>query len=99
MNPNQRVFLLTRSGFAGEQRYSTATWSGDIATRWEDMRAQMTAGLNYSMAGLPFWGMDQGGFCVENRYVAAQQEFDKTGKENADLKEWRELQARWNQFG
>ena len=99
VNPNQRVFLLTRSGFAGAQRYSTATWSGDIATRWEDMRAQMTAGLNYSMAGLPFWGMDQGGFCVENRYVAAQQEFDKTGKENADLKEWRELQARWNQFG
>ena len=99
VNPNQRVFLLTRSGFSGEQRYSTATWSGDIATRWEDMRAQMTAGLNYSMAGLPFWGMDQGGFCVENRYVAAQQEFDKTGKENADLKEWRELQARWNQFG
>jgi len=99
VNPNQRVFLLTRSGFAGEQRYSTATWSGDIGTRWEDMRAQMTAGLNYSICGLPFWGMDQGGFCVENRYVAAQQAFDKTGVENADLTEWRELQARWNQFG
>ncbi|MCR4603145.1 MAG: DUF5110 domain-containing protein [Prevotella sp.] len=94
-----RVFLLTRSGFAGEQRYSTATWSGDIGTRWEDMRAQMTAGLNYSMSGIPFWGMDQGGFCVENRYVAAQQLFDKTGEENEDLKEWRELQTRWNQFG
>ena len=99
VNPNQRVFLLTRSGFAGEQRYSTATWSGDIATRWEDMRAQMTAGMNYSISGLPFWGMDQGGFCVENRYVTAQQIFDKTGEENADLKEWRELQTRWNQFG
>lgn len=99
VNPNQRVFLLTRSGFAGEQRYSTATWSGDIATRWEDMRAQMTAGLNYSMSGLPFWGMDQGGFCVENRYVAAQQQYDKDGLETEDLKEWRELQARWNQFG
>ncbi|MBO5579095.1 MAG: DUF5110 domain-containing protein [Prevotella sp.] len=94
-----RVFLLTRSGFAGEQRFSTATWSGDIATRWEDMRAQMTAGLNYSMSGIPFWGMDQGGFCVENRYVAAQQLYDKTGVENEDLKEWRELQTRWNQFG
>ena len=94
-----RVFLLTRSGFAGEQRFSTATWSGDIATRWEDMRAQMTAGLNYSMSGVPFWGMDQGGFCVENRYVAAQQLYDKTGVENEDLKEWRELQTRWNQFG
>lgn len=99
VNPNQRVFLLTRSGFAGEQRYSTATWSGDIATRWEDMRAQMTAGLNYCMSGIPFWGMDQGGFCVEDRYVAAQQEFDKTGVENPDLTEWRELQTRWNQFG
>jgi len=94
-----RVFLLTRSGFAGEQRFSTATWSGDIGTRWEDMRAQMTAGLNYSMSGIPFWGMDQGGFCVENRYVAAQQIFDSTGIENEDLKEWRELQTRWNQFG
>jgi alpha-D-xyloside xylohydrolase len=94
-----RVFLLTRSGFAGEQRYSTATWSGDIGTRWEDMRAQMTAGLNYSMSGIPFWGMDQGGFCVENRYVAAQQLYDRSGIENEDLKEWRELQCRWNQFG
>ena len=97
--PNQRVFLLTRSGFAGEQRYSTATWSGDIGTRWEDMRAQMTAGLNYSMSGLPFWGMDQGGFSVENRYMKAQQDYEKTGVENEDLKEWRELQARWSQFG
>jgi len=94
-----RVFLLTRSGFAGEQRFSTATWSGDIGTRWEDMRAQMTAGLNYSMSGIPFWGMDQGGFCVENRYVAAQHIFDRSGVENEDLKEWRELQTRWNQFG
>ena len=98
--PNEpRVFLLTRSGFAGEQRYSTATWSGDIGTRWEDMRAQMTAGLNYSISGIPFWGMDQGGFCVENRYMAAQQIYDHTGVENEDLKEWRELQCRWNQFG
>ena len=99
VNPNQRVFLLTRSGFAGEQRYSTATWSGDIGTRWEDMRAQMTAGLNYSMSGLPFWGMDQGGFCVENRYMQAQSEYERTGVENEDVKEWRELQARWSQFG
>ena len=99
VNADKRVFLLTRSGFAGLQRYSTATWSGDIGTRWEDMRAQMTAGLNFSMAGVPFWGMDQGGFCVEKRYMKAQGIFDKTGQENADLKEWRELQARWNQFG
>ena len=97
--PNKRVFLLTRSGFAGEQRYSTATWSGDIGTRWEDMRAQFTAGLNFSMAGVPFWGMDIGGFCVENRYVQAQKAFDKSHIENEDMKEWRELQTRWHQAG
>lgn len=99
VNPNKRVFLLTRSGFAGLQRYSTATWSGDIGTRWEDMRAQMTAGINFSMSGIPYWGMDNGGFCVEKRYERAQKEFNKSGNENADLREWRELQARWHQFG
>lgn len=99
VSPNQRVFLLTRSGFAGEQRYSTATWSGDIATRWEDMSAQITAGVNFSMCGIPFWSMDIGGFSVENRYARAQRIFEKTGEENADLKEWRELNARWHQFG
>jgi alpha-D-xyloside xylohydrolase len=63
------------------------------------MRAQMTAGLNFSISGIPFWGMDQGGFCVERRYVTAQQLYDRTGQENEDLKEWRELQTRWAQFG
>lgn len=96
---NKRVFLLTRSGFAGSQRYSTATWSGDIATRWEDMKAQISAGLNFSIAGVPYWTMDIGGFCVEDRYVAGQLAYDKDGKENADYKEWRELNTRWFQFG
>ena len=98
-DPNNRVFLLTRSGFAGLQRYSTATWSGDIATRWEDMKAQISAGLNFSVSGVPYWTMDIGGFCVERRYERAQIEFNNTGKENADMKEWRELNARWYQFG
>ena len=99
VNPDKRVFLLTRSGFAGLQRYSTATWSGDIATRWEDMKAQISAGLNFAVSGIPYWTMDIGGFCVENRYVAGQREYDKSGKENADYKEWRELNTRWYQFG
>lgn len=97
--PNKRVFLLTRSGFAGLQRYSTATWSGDIGTRWEDMKAQISAGLNFSISGIPYWTMDIGGFCVEDRYVAGQAEYTKSGKENADYKEWRELNTRWYQFG
>jgi alpha-D-xyloside xylohydrolase len=99
VDPDKRVFLLTRSGFSGLQRYSTATWSGDIATRWEDLKAQISAGLNFAISGIPYWTMDIGGFCVEDRYVAGQDEFNKTGRENADNKEWRELNTRWFQFG
>jgi len=92
VDPNKRVFLLTRSGFAGLQRYSTATWSGDIGTRWEDMKAQISAGLNFALSGIPYWTMDIGGFCVEHRYERATE-----GSE--DLEEWRELNTRWYQFG
>lgn len=96
---NKRVFLLTRNGFASEQRYSTATWSGDIGTRWEDMKAQITAGLNFSISGVPYWSQDIGGFSVESRYAKAQDIFNKQGIENDDLKEWRELNVRWHQMG
>lgn len=99
VDPDKRVFLLTRSGFAGIQRYSTAVWSGDIGTRWEDMKAQISAGLNFAVAGIPYWTMDIGGFSVERRYENAQRLFDATGQENEDMKEWRELNTRWYQFG
>ena len=99
IDPDKRVFLLTRSGFAGLQRYSTATWSGDIGTCWNDMRAQMAAGLNFSMSGVPFWGMDIGGFSVMDKFTAAVSTFDNSGKVTPDLDEWRELQTRWHQFG
>ncbi len=92
VDPNKRVFLLTRSGFAGLQRYSTATWSGDIGTRWEDMKAQISAGLNFSLSGIPYWTMDIGGFCVERRY-------ERATEGSKDLEEWRELNTRWYQFG
>ena len=88
----ERVFILTRSGFAGMQRFGTVTWSGDIGTVWEDLKAQIPAGINFSMSGLPYWTMDIGGFCVEKRYERAQE-----GSE--DLNEWRELNTRWYQFG
>ncbi|MDR1672540.1 MAG: DUF5110 domain-containing protein [Bacteroidales bacterium] len=91
-NGVNRVFLLTRSGFAGSQRYAAAIWSGDIGTRWEDLKAQISAGLNFSISGNPYWTMDNGGFCVEKRYTRA-----KEGSE--DLEEWRELNNRWHQFG
>lgn len=89
-DPNKRVFILTRSAYAGSQRYAAATWSGDIAARWEDMKAQITAGLNFSISGIPYWTMDIGGFAVEHRYEHPNEK---------DLEEWREQNARWYQFG
>lgn len=87
-----RVFLLTRSGFSGLQKYGAVTWSGDIGTCWEDYKAQISAGLNHSMSGNPYWTMDIGGFCVQKRFAEA-----KEGSE--DREEWRELNSRWTQFG
>jgi alpha-D-xyloside xylohydrolase len=87
--PNQRVFILTRSAFPGQQRYSAATWSGDIAARWYDLEAQISAGLNFCLSGIPYWTTDVGGFSVEPRYMDAKGE---------DLAEWRELMTRWFQF-
>ena len=89
-NPDRRVFILTRSAFAGSQHYAAAVWSGDIAARWSDMKTQIAAGLNFSLSGIPYWTMDIGGFAVEHRYEHA------TGK---DLEEWREQMTRWYQFG
>jgi alpha-D-xyloside xylohydrolase len=90
--PDVRPFTLTRSGFAGLQRYSAAVWSGDVASRWYDLKAQISAGVNVSMSGLPNWTHDIGGFALENRYSA------KSVKPE-DLAEWRELNLRWFQFG
>lgn len=89
-DPNNRVFILTRSYFAGQQRYSAAAWSGDIASRWHDMKDQIAAGVNFSMSGTPYWTMDAGGFLVEKRFHKPQAE---------DLEEWREMNARWYQYG
>jgi len=89
-DPDKRVFLLTRSGFAGSQRYGAAIWSGDIGSTWIDMKNQISAGVNFSMSGLPYWTMDIGGFVVPEK-------FEKPNAES--LEEWRELNARWYQFG
>jgi alpha-D-xyloside xylohydrolase len=90
VNPLSRVFILTRSAYAGLQRYAAAAWSGDIASRWEDMKTQISAGLNFSLSGMPYWTMDIGGFSVEKRYEEP---------DAANLDEWRELNTRWYQFG
>jgi len=87
--PNQRVFILTRSAFAGQQQYAAATWSGDVVARWYDLKAQIPAGLNFCLSGIPYWTSDVGGFSVESRYENAKGE---------DIYEWRELMTRWFQF-
>jgi alpha-D-xyloside xylohydrolase len=89
-SPEKRVFILTRSAYAGQQRYGAATWSGDIVSRWSDLKDQIATGINFSLSGIPYWTMDIGGFAVEKRYEKA------TGE---TLKEWRELNTRWFQFG
>ncbi len=90
--PDQRVFILTRSAFAGQQRYAAATWSGDITSTWSALRQQIAAGLGFSLSGIPYWTMDVGGFAVPSR-------FSRKDASPADVEEWRELNARWFEFG
>lgn len=88
-NGGKRVFILSRSGFAGLQRNATAVWSGDVAPRWSDLKAQIAAGIGAGLSGLPNWTTDIGGYQPEVRYL----------KPNAsDLREWRELNTRWFEF-
>jgi alpha-D-xyloside xylohydrolase len=58
----KRVVILTRSAFAGQQRNAAASWSGDISANWLTLRRQISAGLNFSMSGMPYWTTDIGGF-------------------------------------
>lgn len=90
--PDKRVFILTRSAFAGQQRYAAAVWSGDISSTWTTMRAQISAGLGFSLSGMPYWTMDIGGFSVPQR-------FSRKDAKPEDTEEWRELNARWFEFG
>jgi alpha-D-xyloside xylohydrolase len=89
--PNQRVFMLTRNGFAGQQRYAAASWSGDITSTWTAMRKQVPAGLSFSVSGMPYWTLDSGGFAPPARFTVAN-------PSAADLAEWRELNTRWFEY-
>jgi alpha-D-xyloside xylohydrolase len=67
LTEHKRVFNLTRSGWAGSQRYGAALWSGDITAAWSTLRTQITEGLNFCMSGLPWWTLDIGGFFTVNK--------------------------------
>jgi len=79
----KRVFILSRSVFAGNQRYAAAAWSGDINSDFETYRRQIPAGLNMALSGIPYWTTDIGGFTSGNTNDPA----------------YRELFVRWFQYG
>ena len=83
---DKRVSILTRSAFAGQQRYGANTWSGDVTSSWENLANQIPAALNFSACGIPYWNSDIGGF-----FTGA---FGGVGDVN-----WRRLYMRWLQFG
>ena len=85
----KRVAILTRSAFAGQQRYSAITWSGDIRSDWKVFHNQIAAGLNFSLTGIPYWNTDIGGFFAGD--------YKRHG--GVDNPEFRELYTRWFQFG
>jgi len=104
--PNTRQFILSRSGFAGIQRNAVAVWSGDTVARWNNLYDQISAGVSFSMSGIPNWTHDIGGYAQETRYqfgdVGSAQEnrtVATTAANPADIKEWQELNLRWFQFG
>jgi alpha-D-xyloside xylohydrolase len=87
VDSSKRVFILTRSAFAGQQRYGANTWSGDVTSSWNALRNQISAGLNFSLTGIPYWNADIGGFFLT-----------RFRKKLADP-EYRELYVRWLEFG
>lgn len=89
---DKRVFILTRSAFAGQQRYGANTWSGDTGSSWETLRNQIPAGLNFSLSGIPHWNSDIGGFFA-GAYNTGN---GGTGSKNPL---YQELYVRWIQFG
>lgn len=87
VSSDKRVFILTRSAFAGQQRYGANTWSGDITASWDVLRNQISAGLNFSLTGIPYWNSDIGGFFLWNH------------EDPLNDADYRELHVRWMQFG
>ncbi len=91
--PNERVVNLSRSAFIGQQRYSAITWSGDVQATWEQFAEQISAGLNFTMSGLPYWSHDIGGFFRDSKSINPIYDSQYTNKE------YKELLSRWFQFG
>ena len=89
----KRVFILTRSAFAGQQRYGANTWSGDVNSSWQNLRNQIPAGLNFSLSAIPYWNTDIGGF------FAGAYNNGRSNVSGSKNPSFQELYVRWLQFG
>ena len=90
---SKRVLILTRSAFAGQQRYGSNTWSGDLQSNWNSLRNQIPAGLNFALTGNPNFNSDLGGFFANNYNESYM---DETAPKNPL---YQELYVRWMQYG
>ena len=93
LTQHKRVIILTRSGFLGQQRYGSNVWSGDVQSSWDMFRKQITAGLNFSLTGMPHWNSDLGGFFAGS--------YNTSWGDNSATRNpmYQELYVRWLQFG
>ena len=64
---DKRILNLTRSSYAGQHRYGTFTWNGDVCATWETLRSCIPEGVNFCATGEAYWTVDAGGFFVDNR--------------------------------
>ena len=88
----KRVFIMTRSSYAGQQHYGSNMWSGDVNSSWDMLRKQVPAGLSYSLTGNPNFNTDIGGFFC-NAY-------NTLGPASAPRNpQYQELYVRWMQYG
>ena len=92
VDKNKRVFILTRSYFAGQQRTGANTWSGDVNSRWDVLRKQVPLCLNYTLTANPNVNTDIGGFFAGAYNTKGSQ----SGTKNP---QYHELYVRWMQFG
>ena len=92
----KRVFILTRSSFAGMQKYAASYWTGDVSANWEEFRMQIPAGLNFCMTGIPYWTTDIAGYFIKHEpgWWFSNGVFEK-GQDDEGFKE---LYTRWFQF-
>ena len=92
VDDSKRVFILTRSYFAGQQRYGANTWSGDIGSSWDSFRKQVPLFLNYTLTANPNTNADIGGFFAGS--------YSTQGHNSATRNpQYQELYVRWMQFG